>query len=294
MARQGGFPNEPTMGGSSGASSSTPGMTDRVQDTASRVVEKAQETAAPAVDRASEVAGNVMDQATEQAASRLDMGKDYAVEALTGVAQALRQTSQHLREEGAQPMLAQYVESGADQLESFNGYLRRNDVNTLVTEVESYARRSPTVFAGGAFALGLLAARFFRSTGRRSQASLPQPRPAMRPPVPSRAPSGPVQTAATRPAPTRSSVPSSSVPPSYANASPATGTGSSSPERMTPPAGQPTPGSEVSPTRTEAERLAPTPGTRPAPGTTPAETRSTTGDATRTSERPGSGQGRQI
>ena len=45
-----------------------------------------------------------MDQATEtvseQVTSRLDMGKEYLVDSMTGIAQALRQTGQHLREDG--------------------------------------------------------------------------------------------------------------------------------------------------------------------------------------------------
>jgi len=127
-----------------------------------------QDAAAPVLDQAGDRAGQVADQVMDQAASRLDMGKDYAADTLNNVAQALRKTGQHLREDGSQPTLGQYADTGAQQLERFTGYLRQRDANELLSEVESFARRSPAMFAGGTFALGLLAARFFRSSGQRS------------------------------------------------------------------------------------------------------------------------------
>jgi len=163
------FPSEPGRTGTTNPPGSTPGVTEKLQDTASRVADTVQGAAAPVLDQAGERASQVADQVMDQATSRLDMGKEYAVETLTGVAQALRQTGQHLREDGSQPTLGQYADTGAQQLERFTGYLRQRDTNQLLSEVESYARRNPTVFASGAFALGLLAARFFRSSGQRSR-----------------------------------------------------------------------------------------------------------------------------
>lgn len=155
--------NDPTA-----STTGATGVTGKLRDTASRVTDTVQDAAAPLIDQAGERAGQVTDQIMDQASSRLDMGKEYAVEALTGVAKAMRQTGQHLREEGEQPMFGEYADTGAEQLERFTGYLRRRDANQLLSEVESYARRHPTVFASGAFAVGLLAARFFRSSGRRA------------------------------------------------------------------------------------------------------------------------------
>ena len=102
-----------------------------------------------------------MEQAAEQVTSRMDMGKDYVVEAVSGVAQALRQTGQQLRQEGSQTTLAGYVDRGAEQIETFGGYLRGRDSSQIITDVEGFARRQPLAFAGSAFALGMLAVRFF-------------------------------------------------------------------------------------------------------------------------------------
>jgi hypothetical protein len=166
------FPSGPGRPGTTSPPGSTPGVTEKLQDAASRVTDTVQGAAAPVLDQAGERASQVADQVMDQATSRLDTGKEYAVDTLNGVAQALRQTGQHLREDGSQPTLGQYADTGAQQLERFTGYLRQRDTNQLLSEVESYARRNPIVFVSGAFALGLLAARFFRSSGQRSRSMM--------------------------------------------------------------------------------------------------------------------------
>jgi len=157
-----------TSGSQSGDSVST--VRDRAHHMAGQVVDKVQETAGRLAGTSQDNGGTgggdstpVMEKATEQVTSRLDMGKEYVAEAVTGVAKALRQTGHHLREEGAQPALAQYADRGAEQIENFSGYLNRRDTNQIITDVEGFARRQPVAFAGGAFALGMLAVRFLRS-----------------------------------------------------------------------------------------------------------------------------------
>jgi hypothetical protein len=156
------------------SSESTSTVRDRAHNMAGKVVDTVQEAASRMTgsdqrhDTASGRTGGdqgtpVMEQASEQVTSRLDMGKEYVAETVTGLAQALRQTGQHLREDGSQPMLAQYADRGAEKIEHFGGYLRRRDTSQLVADVEGFARRRPIAFAGGAFALGMLAVRSLRS-----------------------------------------------------------------------------------------------------------------------------------
>src|SRR5215207_1453815 len=106
-------------------------MVDKVQETASRLAGMGQETGGSQRGQGSGQSGSMTDQAaeqvTEQVTSRLDFGKEYLVESMTGVAQALRQTGQHLREEGSQPMLAQYADRGAEQIERLGGHMRQRD-----------------------------------------------------------------------------------------------------------------------------------------------------------------------
>jgi hypothetical protein len=272
------FPSEPRGTGATSPPGSTPGMTEKLQDTASRVADTVQDAAAPVLDQAGERASQVADQVMDQATSRMDLGKEYAVETLTGVAQALRQTGQHLREDSSQPTLGQYADTGAQQLERFTGYLHQRDTNQLLSEVESYARRNPTIFAGGAFALGLLAARFFRSSGQRSQTrSVPggTPSGSFSPLAPSRqagthAGMPPRPTTGQRPGPLSTAPAARNIPPSPewspstpGRASTGTNTGTADPQ-----ADQrtPVPGSQPS-LGTSASRPSGSPPVRPGSGT---------------------------
>src|SRR5205814_450028 len=64
---------------------------------------------------------------------------------------------------------AQYTNSLAQQIENLSGYFERKDVREMVRDVESFARRYPAYFIGGAVALGFLAARFLKSSGPRQR-----------------------------------------------------------------------------------------------------------------------------
>ena len=51
-------------------------------------------------------------------------------------------------------------------MERFQGYLRNQDVGAIIDDVERMAREQPVMFLGGAFMLGLVAARFLKSSGQ--------------------------------------------------------------------------------------------------------------------------------
>ena len=121
-------------------------------------------------DQAKQQASQLADQAKQQVSSQLSSQKTRAAEGLGSVAQALRQTSQQLRDQDQGPM-PQYVERAADQIERISGYLQDKDVSQLVDDVERYARRQPALFLGGAFVLGLIGARFLKSSSQSSAGS---------------------------------------------------------------------------------------------------------------------------
>jgi hypothetical protein len=126
--------------------------TDQIKDTAGQIKDEAQERV-----------GAVASQAQEQIKSRIASQKDTAAESLSGVAQALRQTGNQLRDQdqlGATGLL----DEAAAQVERLSGYLQRNDLTRLVGDVESFARRQPALFLGGAFLVGLFGARFLKSS----------------------------------------------------------------------------------------------------------------------------------
>ena len=146
-ARTGGVEFTPAPGLESAASPSPAGAAiDQAKATAQRVM------------------GDAQQRTTEQVQTRLDSQKTRAAESLSGVAQSLRTTSRQLTE--APAGLGGYVQQAADQVDSLARYLENSEVGDLVDDVEDFARRSPAAFLGGAFVLGMLGARFLKSSRR--------------------------------------------------------------------------------------------------------------------------------
>jgi hypothetical protein len=109
----------------------------------------------------------LMSKVRDRAGEGLTTQKNRAVEGVSSVAHAVRQTAAHLREDNREP-IAKYAESGAQQLERLSEFLRNTDGAELWREAQTYARRRPAVFVGSAFVIGLMAARFLKSSGARS------------------------------------------------------------------------------------------------------------------------------
>ena len=114
-------------------------------------------------------AEGLVDRVKASAASQLGAQKDRATEGLGSVAQAVRQSGQQLRDQ-QHDTIAQYIEQAADQLERFTTRLKDRNVGDLAREAQELARRRPAVFIGAAFALGLLGARFLKSSNTNGHA----------------------------------------------------------------------------------------------------------------------------
>jgi hypothetical protein len=89
--------------------------------------------------------------------------KNRATDSMATVAHAVRETTTRLRNERHES-IAEYVDRGAEQLERFSQYLKNKDAAELLREAQNYARRRPAVFVGSAFVMGLVAARFLKSS----------------------------------------------------------------------------------------------------------------------------------
>jgi hypothetical protein len=104
-----------------------------------------------------------MDRVRERAGAQLTTQKDRATDGIGTIAQAVRRTTQTLRDDRHDTM-AGYVERAADQLEHLSDRLKGRDVGELFRDAQMFARRRPMVFVGSAFVLGLLGARFLKSS----------------------------------------------------------------------------------------------------------------------------------
>ncbi len=104
---------------------------------------------------------DVQHKAGEQVRSGIDTGKQRAAGALHGVAESLMNGSA-TQEDAA----SQYIRQAGEQVRRAADYLERTDVRELTRNVESFARRQPAAFLGGAFIMGVIAARFLKSSQR--------------------------------------------------------------------------------------------------------------------------------
>ena len=125
-----------------------------------------------AKNRIADQARNTVQQAREKAASTVNERKGELAGSVTSVAGAVRGATDQLRGEG-HDRIAGYTEALAEQADRVARYLRDTDLNRVRDDIEDLARRQPALVIGGALLLGVLAARFFKSSERRGQENLP-------------------------------------------------------------------------------------------------------------------------
>ena len=156
------FTPSPDFGATTGSAEFTaaPGLGDRSAGEALRA--QADSTLGQAKEQAQQLVGSARQQTTERVYSGLDAQKHRAADSLSSVAQTLRTSGQQLQ--GQQDGVSQYLNQAADRVEELAHYLHDREVGELVETVEDFARRQPVAFLGGAFALGVLGARFLRSS----------------------------------------------------------------------------------------------------------------------------------
>lgn len=112
-------------------------------------------------------AGQLVERGAQIGLTQADRGLDQAATGVASVAESIRRVSADM--ETQQPQIADIASTAADQAEALAGYLRENDVRQIIGNVESFARRQPLLFLGGAFVLGVAASRFIKAAGGQGQ-----------------------------------------------------------------------------------------------------------------------------
>ena len=112
--------------------------------------------------------GGIVERVRDSAVNQLSTQKDRAIDGVGSVTAAVRQSTKQLRDQ-QHDVIARYVEQAADQIDNFTRQLREKDVRELASDAQRFARRQPAVFIGSAFALGLLGARFLKSSSRNDE-----------------------------------------------------------------------------------------------------------------------------
>jgi len=112
-------------------------------------------------------AGPAAGQAEQHPLSRFDKQKENLVKGLGSLTEEVRQMNRNLRrseQSGIVPLAAQYGDAGADRIEQLSKFLSGRNVSDLVAEAARFAQRNATYLVPGAFLLGLLGARFLKSS----------------------------------------------------------------------------------------------------------------------------------
>jgi hypothetical protein len=135
-------------------------------DRTSGVVDTARESTGQVVEQAKDTASRVAYQLKGQASARLKNEFGQAAEGIHSTAEVLRSVGRELKSKKDVPVapVAQYADRAADEIDRLSLYLRDKDLDQVVVDVERFARQQPATFIGAAFGLGLLAARFLKSS----------------------------------------------------------------------------------------------------------------------------------
>lgn len=149
------------------AASSAATSGQAVSDTVSDATGAIKDALGQAKETGGAVASKAYGIAAEKATAAIDEQKTNLTAGLTSVADTIRQIGGNLsgaqEPTGVANIAAQYTNTAADKVEQISGYLERRDFKALVRDLEDVAHKNPAIFLGGAFALGILAARFFKS-----------------------------------------------------------------------------------------------------------------------------------
>jgi hypothetical protein len=147
------MPNTDAPGSRADVSGQQGGSTarDQIRDVKNQVVDQAKST---------------FQQARDRATSSLGESKGQFADQFGTMADALRRTTEHLRSEDQQ-RIAGLTDTAALQVEQIANYLRGKDARAMREDLENLARRQPALLIGGALILGLIGARFLKSSERR-------------------------------------------------------------------------------------------------------------------------------
>lgn len=130
--------------------STTDQARDKAQDVGAQAKEKAQEAGAQARSRVRDEVDRRSTDAGHQAGS---------------AAQALRDASGRLRQDGNEPV-ARGIEQVADRVDRAGSWLREADGDRILRDVEDFGRRNTLAVVAGGLAIGFAASRLLKASSR--------------------------------------------------------------------------------------------------------------------------------
>jgi hypothetical protein len=128
-----------------------------------------QKTEGGVLDTAKRAAGEVVDKVRDTAANRVERQRETVASGLSSVADAFRHLGDGLKDETPTPIAGIAAGLGnkvGNQVDQVAHYLEDRDIRQIAADTESFARRHPVLFVGGAFLMGLAISRFLKSATR--------------------------------------------------------------------------------------------------------------------------------
>jgi len=138
------------------------------EESTSRKGTSAVETPNALAKHATEAVLHVADQAKEKVADQIAQQTKRSVVEISNVAKALKHTSEELGDNLASPLVGR----AADEIQRASEFLQNATVDDIVGSVQSFAKREPLLFLGGAFFVGMLGARFLKSSAHQNLSDL--------------------------------------------------------------------------------------------------------------------------
>jgi ElaB/YqjD/DUF883 family membrane-anchored ribosome-binding protein len=106
-------------------------------------------------------ARSVLNEAKDAARGKLGEQQQAAATGVGDFARVLREAARNTGDRNT--LAARAAEGAAERLERLSGTLKSRDIDSVVREAESFARREPMLFLGASIAAGFLAMRLLRS-----------------------------------------------------------------------------------------------------------------------------------
>jgi hypothetical protein len=127
-----------------------------------KLVEKTQEAAGEIKAKAQTMGSTASSRLRGEIDSRSTQAGDQTV----SLAAAVRRAGDELRQEGKETP-ANLADQAAERVESLGEYLRRTNADSMLSDVEDFARRRPWSIAAAGFVIGLVASRLLKASSSR-------------------------------------------------------------------------------------------------------------------------------
>jgi hypothetical protein len=160
--------------GSSGAkfekaAASTSGLADQALSVGQDLADKAKDLAGSSTDALKAQASNLTDaakdvasQATDKLRDAVNDRKSSGADYVGGLADTMRRAAREFDPD--LPIAGTYIRKAAEQIEGVSKGIRDGNLNDLIRNAQSFARRQPTAFLGMAVLAGFGVVRFLKSS----------------------------------------------------------------------------------------------------------------------------------